>query len=89
MSMIVARECPNIAQSERIASLFALPNQSYVNEVNIEYKSTSHAADLSIPTVENFCCGVRVSFQRGFDVVTGKKIVPSDVGSNVGSFVGS
>ena len=41
-----------------------------------------------MPKVENFCSGVRVSFQRGFDVVTGKKIVsdvPSDVGSSVGS----
>ena len=38
-----------------------------------------------MPKVENFCSGVRVSFQRGFDVVTGKKIVPSNVVSSVGS----
>ena len=36
-------------------------------------------AGLPMPKVENFCGGVRVSFLRGFDVVTGKKIVPSDV----------
>ena len=38
-------------------------------------------AGLPMPKVENFCGGVRVSFQRGFDVVTGKKIVPSNVPS--------
>ncbi len=38
-------------------------------------------AGLPMPKVENFCSGVRVSFQRGFDVVTGKKIVTSNVPS--------
>jgi len=40
-------------------------------------------AGLPMPKVENFCSGVRVSFQRGFDVITGRKIVPSNVPSNV------
>lgn len=42
-------------------------------------------AGLPMPKVENFCGGVRVTFQRGLDVVTGKKIVHSDVHSNVHS----
>ncbi|MBR4533767.1 MAG: winged helix-turn-helix transcriptional regulator [Bacteroidaceae bacterium] len=88
MSKIVARECQNITQSERRASLFALPNQSYVNEVNIEYKSICHAASLPMPTVENFCGGVRVTFQRGLDIVTGKKIVTTDVTDNGGNIGG-
>ena len=46
-------------------------------------------AGLPMPKVENFCSGVRVSFQRGFDVVTGKKIVPSNVPGNVPNNVGS
>ena len=40
-------------------------------------------AGLPMPKVENFCGGVRVSFQRGFDVVTGKMISASDVSSDV------
>ena len=51
------------------------------------------AAGLPIPTVEPHCGGTLVSFQRGFDVVRGRKNVtsnvPSDVPSDVGSSVGS
>ncbi len=36
-------------------------------------------AGLPMPKVENFCGGVRVTFRRGFDVATGKKITASDV----------
>ena len=35
-----------------------------------------------MPTVESHCGGTLVSFQRGFDVVSGRKFVPSS-GENV------
>jgi ATP-dependent DNA helicase RecG len=46
-------------------------------------------AGLAIPTVTSHCGGTLVSFQRGFDVVTGKKITSSNVISDVSSSVGS
>ena len=49
-------------------------------------------AGLPMPTVESHCGGTLVSFQRGFDVVSGRKFVPSDVpssGENVVSDVSS
>ena len=42
-----------------------------------------------MPTVEPHCGGTLVSFQRGFDVVRGRRNVTSNVPSDVGSSVGS
>ena len=58
---------------------------------NIEYKSTSHAADLSMPTVENFCGGVRVSIERTkfMQMMNVTSNVVSNVISDVGSSVSS
>ena len=47
------------------------------------------AAGLPMPTVEPHCGGTLVSFQRGFDVVRGRRNVTSNVPSNVPSDVGS
>ena len=38
-----------------------------------------------MPTVESHCGGTLVTFQRGYDVVSGRKNVSSDVSSSVGS----
>ena len=46
-------------------------------------------AGLAVPTVTSHCGGTLVAFQRGFDVVTGKKITSSNVISDVSSSVGS
>jgi len=46
-------------------------------------------AGLAVPTVTSHCGGTLVAFQRGFDVVTGKKIASSNVISDVSSSVGS
>lgn len=43
------------------------------------------AAGLPMPTVEPHCGGTLVSSQRGFDVVSGRRNVPSDVPSDVTS----
>jgi ATP-dependent DNA helicase RecG len=40
---------------------------------------------LPMPTVKSHCGGTLVTFQRGFNVVSGRKNVVSDVGSSVGS----
>ncbi len=42
-------------------------------------------AGLPMPTVESHCGGTLVTFQRGYDVVSGRKNVSSDVSSSVGS----
>ena len=42
-----------------------------------------------MPTVKSHCGGTLVTFQRGYDVITGRKNVTSDVISSVGSSVGS
>ena len=47
------------------------------------------AAGLPMPTVKSELGGTTVTFQRGYDVVSGKKNVVSDVGSNVSSDVSS
>ena len=36
---------------------------------------------LPMPKVESHCGGTLVTFQRGYDVISGRKIVPSDVPS--------
>lgn len=46
-------------------------------------------AGLAVPTVTSHCGGTLVAFQRGFDVVTGKKIASSNAISDVSSSVGS
>ena len=40
---------------------------------------------LPMPTVKSHCGGTLVTFQRGYDVVSGRKNVSSDVSSSVGS----
>ena len=40
-------------------------------------------AGLPMPTVESHCGGTLVTFQRGYDVVSGRKNVVSDVVSDV------
>ena len=40
---------------------------------------------LPMPTVKTYCEGTLVTFQRGYDIVTGRKNVSSDVTSYVGS----
>ena len=40
---------------------------------------------LPMPKVESHCGGTLVTFQRGYDVISGRKIVPSDVPSDVPS----
>ena len=47
------------------------------------------AAGLPMPSVEPHCGGTLVSFQRGFDVVRGRRNVTSNVTSDVTSFVPS
>ena len=47
------------------------------------------AAGLPMPTVKSELGGTIVTFQRGFDVLKGRKYVTSDVTCNVGSNVGS
>ena len=42
-------------------------------------------AGLPMPTVKSHCGGTLVTFQRGYDVITGRKNVTSDVSSSVGS----
>ena len=42
-------------------------------------------AGLPMPTLESHCGGTLVTFQRGYDVVSGRKNVSSDVSSSVGS----
>ena len=42
-------------------------------------------AGLPMPTVKSHCGGTLVTFQRGYDVVSGRKNVSSDVSSSVGS----
>lgn len=44
---------------------------------------------LPMPTVESHCGGTLVTFQRGFDVTSGRKNVSSSVSSSVSSDVGS
>lgn len=44
---------------------------------------------LPMPTVKSHCGGTLVSFQRGFDVIRGRKKVTSDVTSSVPGDVGS
>ena len=46
-------------------------------------------AGLPMPTVKSQCGGTLVTFQRGYDVITGRKNVTTDAGSSVGSSVGS
>ncbi len=46
-------------------------------------------AGLPMPTVKSELGGTMVTFQRGFDVLKGRKYVTSDVACNVGSNVGS
>lgn len=45
------------------------------------------AAGLPMPTVESHCGGTLLSFQRGFDVVSGKKFVPSTIENVVSDVV--
>ena len=54
-----------------------------------KFREVFTKAGLAIPTVTSHCGGTMVSFQRGFDVVTGKKITSSNVISDVSSSVGS
>ena len=42
-------------------------------------------AGLPMPTVKSHCGGTLVTFQRGYDVVSGRKNVSNDVSSSVGS----
>ena len=42
-------------------------------------------AGLPMPTVKSHCGGTLVTFQRGYDVVSGRKNVVSDVSSSVSS----
>ncbi len=94
MAKIKPRECQNIDSSMPRNSNIAdtMFKAGFIDTWGRGYKKIREGfecADLPMPKVESFCGGVRVTFQRGFDVVTGKKFVTNNVVSDVPSDVPS